>query len=68
MSTYYISKERFWVIVTGGGSKYNQSKNTFQPIIGSNITMIIELGGIIHIMIYIIISDHYHVHWNVYSL
>ena len=51
MSTYYISKERFWIIVTGGGSKYKQSKNIFLPITGSNITMIIELGMIINIHI-----------------
>ena len=61
MLTYYISKERFWIVVNGGGSKYNQSKNSFLSITGSNITMIIELGVIInvHVTYY-----HYHVHWN----
>ena len=67
MSTYYISKERFWVVVTGGYSVCNKSSDTLTPITGSNITVIIELGMIINIHI-IIISDHYHVHWNVYSL
>ena len=56
MSTYYISKERFWVIVTGGSSKYNLSDGTSPQITGSYITMMIALGMII------IISDHYHVH------
>ena len=51
MSTYYISKERFWVIVTGGASTYNVSDGTSIPITGSNITMIIELGMIIYIYI-----------------
>ena len=61
MSTYYISKERFWIVVTGGCNEYNQSDDTAQPITKSNVTMIIELGMIINI-------HHYHVHWNVYSL
>ena len=51
MSTYYISKERFWIIVTGGYNDYNQSDNTVTPITGSNITVIIELGMIINIHI-----------------
>ena len=49
MSTYYMSKERFWIIVTGGYSGYNQSNNTSQPIAGSDILVIIELGMIINI-------------------
>ena len=49
MSTYYISKERFWIIVTGGYSEY--TNNTFKAITGSNITVIIELGMIINIHI-----------------
>ena len=49
MSTYYISKERFWIIVTGGCSEYNRSNNTGLPITGSNITVITELGMIINI-------------------
>ena len=51
MSTYYISKERFWIVVTGGYNGYNQSTNTSQPITGSNILVIIELGMIINIHI-----------------
>ena len=51
MSTYYISKERFWIIVTGGSNGYNRSVNTAPPITGSNITVIIELGMIINIHI-----------------
>ena len=52
MSTYYISKERFWIVVTGGCSKYNPSTKTALPITGSNALAIIELGMIfnIHIM------------------
>ena len=70
MSTYYISKERFWIVVTGGCNEYNQSNDTALSITGSNTQFIIELGMIIniHIMGCIIISDHYHVHWNVYSV
>ena len=48
MSTYYISKERFWIVVTGGYSEHNQSD---LPITGSNNTVIIELGMIINIHI-----------------
>ena len=48
MSTYYISKERFWIIVTGGSSEYN---NASQLITGSNTLVIIELGMIINIHI-----------------
>ena len=52
MSTYYISKKIYWIIVTGGYSEYNESDNTVTAIIGSNIVVIIELGMIfnIHIM------------------
>ena len=50
MSTYYISKERFWIVVTGGCNKYNQSDDTAQAVTKSNVTMIIELGMIINIM------------------
>ena len=52
MSTYYISKERFWIVVTGGYCDYSQSKKAAQPITGSDILVIIELGMIIiiHIM------------------
>ena len=51
MSTYYISKERFWIVVTGGCNERNPSDNTLTPITGSNITVIIELGMIINIQI-----------------
>ena len=51
MSTYYISKERFWIIVTGGWNVHNRSDDTDQPITGSDITVIIELGMIINIHI-----------------
>ena len=56
MSTYYISKDGFWIVVTGGYSGY-LSATTALPITGSNITMVIELGMIINIhnMWYIII-------------
>ena len=48
MSTYYISKERFWIVLTGGYSENYQSDNRAQPLTGCNITMIIELGMIIN--------------------
>ena len=51
MSTYYISKERFWIIVTGDCDEYNPFNNTFTPIIGSGIAVIIELGMIVNIHI-----------------
>ena len=47
MSTYYISKERFWIVVTGGCN--DRSNKRVQPITGSNITVIIELGMTINI-------------------
>ena len=47
MSTCYISKERFWIVVTGGDSEYNRSSSTLRPITESNNTKIIELGMII---------------------
>ena len=65
MSTYYISKERFWIVVTGGYCGINPSNKTTKPVTGSNALVIIELGVIINIHI-IIISDHCHVQWNVY--
>ena len=46
MSTYYISKKRFWVIVTGGDSTYNVFDGRTIHITGSYITMMIELGMI----------------------
>ena len=52
MSTYYISKERFWFVVTGGYSEINRFNNTAPRITGSNILVIIELGMIINIYIY----------------
>ena len=51
MSTYYISKERFWIVVTGGCNKCNRSNKTALPINGSDILVIIELGMIINIHI-----------------
>ena len=51
MSTYYISKERFWILVTGGCNESNRPDDTIQPITGSDITVIIELGMIINIHI-----------------
>ena len=52
MSTYYISKERFWIVVTGGYYEYNQSNNAYVvPITGSETLVIIELGMIINIHI-----------------
>ena len=51
MSTYYISKERFWIIVTGGYNEYYQSTKKYLPITGSNTLVIIELGMIINIHI-----------------
>ena len=46
MSAYYISKERFWIVVTGGCNEYNKSNHTLTPITGSDILVIIELGMI----------------------
>ena len=54
MSTYYISKERFWIVVTGGYSQYNRYKNTLTPITGSDALVIIELGMIINIIYHVI--------------
>ena len=51
MSIYYISKERFWIVVTGGCSECIRSDNTSYPITGSNILVIIEIGMIIYIHI-----------------
>ena len=51
MSSYCISKERFWIIVTGGYCDYSLSNNTAQLITGSNVIVIIELGMIINIHI-----------------
>ena len=55
MSAYYISKERFWVLVTGGYNEYNQFNGTSRPITGSNILEIIDLGMIINIHNYHVI-------------
>ena len=48
MSTYYISRERFWIVVTGGYTEYNLSTKTAQPMTGFNTLSIIELGMIIN--------------------
>ena len=62
MSTYYISKERFWIVVTGGCSKYNRSDSTVQPITRPHVTVIIELGMVVNISCDILLfRDHYHV-------
>ena len=52
ISTYYISKENFWIVVTGGYSEYNRPNDTSTPITGSYITVIIELGMITYHVIY----------------
>ena len=49
MSTYYISNERFCIVVTGGCNEYNETDGTAQSITGSNILAIIELGMVINI-------------------
>ena len=51
MSTYYMSKERFWIVVTGGYGEFIKSYNTAQPITGSNILVITELGMTINVHI-----------------
>ena len=51
MSTYYISKERFWIVVTGGWNEYNRSDSTVQSITGPDVTVIIELSMIVNIHI-----------------
>ena len=51
MSTYYISKERFWIVVIGGGNEYDRFDNSYLPITGSDTLVIIELGMIINIHI-----------------
>ena len=51
MSTYCISQERFWIIVTGGWNVHNRSDDTALPVTGSDITVIIELGMMINIHI-----------------
>ena len=44
MSTYYISKKRFWIVVTGGYCEINLLKKALSQVAGSDITVIIELG------------------------
>ena len=44
LSTFYISKQCVWVIVTGGKRERNKSRNTGKVIVGSDVTFIIELG------------------------
>ena len=62
MSTYYISKERFWIIVTGGACTYNVSDGTSINITGPYITMIIELGMIIIIIMFTGMCTIYDIH------
>ena len=50
MTTYPISNQYFWIVVTGG----DRGMSTFSHITGSDVTVIIELGMIIDI--------HVHVH------
>ena len=62
MSTYYISKERFWIIVTGGARTYNLFEGTSVQITGSYITMMIELGMIIIIIMFTGMCTIYDIH------
>ena len=55
MSAYYISKQRFWIVVTGGCSEYNPSNGTLKPITGSDTISIIELGMITKLYTYHVI-------------
>ena len=51
LSTYYISNQCVWIVVTGGNEEYNLDEDecdiVHRPISGSNVTMIIELGMVI---------------------
>ena len=46
-----MSKERVWIVVSGGYGEFIKSDNTAQPITGSNILVITELGMTINVHI-----------------
>ena len=48
MSTYYISRHYVWLIITGGNKEIDQSTKLGNPITGSNINVVMELGMIIN--------------------
>ena len=50
LSTYYISNQYVWIVVTGSNEKCldeDECDIVHTPISGSNVTMIIELGMVI---------------------
>ena len=51
MTAYEISNGHVWLIVTGGNSEYDRSRQGNIVITGSDVTFIIELGMIINIHI-----------------
>ena len=51
MTTYEISNGHVWLIVTGGCSEFDRSRNSNIVITGSDVTFIIEIGMIINIHI-----------------
>ena len=50
MTPYHISNNRVCIIITGGDSQYNRSRNTHILVTGCDVTIIVELGMIINIM------------------
>ena len=44
ISSYPVSDTCYWIIVSGGFRQYNNENKTDIPIIGSDITVIVELG------------------------
>ena len=50
MTAYHISNNRVWIIIIGGLKERNRSDNTYIPVTGCDVTIIVELGMIINIM------------------
>ena len=44
ISSYTVSDECVWIVITGGVKRYNSEDNTDTLISGPDITVLVELG------------------------
>ena len=44
ISSYTVSDECVWIVITGGDKQYNTEDNTETLIIGPDTTVLVELG------------------------
>ena len=44
ISSYTVSDECFWIVITGGLKQYNPGRNTYSLIAGPDTIVLVELG------------------------